>query len=342
MNVCSDAGSDATPDSEAVLVFEVGPDREGDRLDTALAALSGASRSQVQRWIDSDRVLLNGEPVRRASRLSEGDLLEATPPPPEVSEVLAEAIPLDILYEDEDVIVIDKRAGMVVHPAPGHARGTLVNALLHHCRADGGLAAPAAPVAVGGVERPGIVHRLDKGTSGVMVVARNDAAHRFLAEQFHDHSIERVYRCWVRALPRASSGRVDRPIGRHPSDRKRMSVRTRSGRRAVTGWTMIERYPHSGVSELEIRPETGRTHQIRVHCASAGMPLVGDPVYGRARTRAALGLNAGLGLERPALHAASLGFVHPRSRERVRFEVPLPHDLTQLVDALRHAESDDA
>jgi 23S rRNA pseudouridine1911/1915/1917 synthase len=218
--------------------------------------------------------------------------------------------------------VIDKPAGMVVHPAPGHPSGTLVNALLHHC---GDLAG------IGGVLRPGIVHRLDRGTSGVLVVAKNDATHQGLAAQFALHSIERIYRTFVRGLPGADTGRIDRAIGRHPRDRKRMSVESRSGRASLTAWRVLRRYPGSGTSELEIRPETGRTHQIRVHLAAAGLPVVGDTVYGRAR-----GPDAKLG--RPALHAEHLGFRHPSTAEMLHFDAALPADLVALVASLGPAE----
>jgi 23S rRNA pseudouridine1911/1915/1917 synthase len=247
-----------------------------------------------------------------------GESIEAIPLEPVEMDVSPEAIPLVVLYEDTDLIVIDKPAGLVVHPAPGHVSGTLVNALLHHC---GDLAG------IGGVLRPGIVHRLDRGTSGVIVAAKNDAAHVGLSSQFAAHSIERRYLTFVRGLPRADSGRIDRSIGRHPRDRKRMSVVSSSGRASITNWRVLARYPTAGVSQLEIRPETGRTHQIRVHLASAGLPLVGDVIYGRARGR-----DADLG--RPALHAALLGFDHPASGERLRFDAPLPEDLLELVESL--------
>jgi 23S rRNA pseudouridine1911/1915/1917 synthase len=296
---------------------------EGQRVDFALAALAGISRSQARRWIEADRVRINGRAPRASSRVHGGDTLEATPVVPVASTLTPEAIPLAVLFEDDDLIVVDKPAGLVVHPAPGHPSGTLVNALLHHC---GNLAG------VGGVLRPGIVHRLDQGTSGVMVAAKNDAAHRALAEQFHDHHIEREYRALVRALPGAETGRVDRAIGRHPRDRKRMSVRSHRGRRAVTVWQVLQRFPRAGRSWLAVLPETGRTHQIRVHLASVGMPLVSDPVYGRSkRTR--------LLLERPALHARLLGFDHPRSGERMRFEAPLPADLEELLAELAAGEA---
>jgi len=295
---------------------------DGQRVDSALAALAGISRSQAQRWIESDLVRVNGRSPRASSRVHCGDSLEATPAEPESSSVAPEAIPLSVLYEDDDLIVVDKPAGLVVHPSPGHPGGTLVNALLHHC---GNLAG------VGGVLRPGIVHRLDQGTSGVMVAAKNDAAHRGLSEQFHDHSIEREYRALVRALPGADTGRVDQPIGRHPRDRKRMSVHSRRGREASTVWRVVRRFRVTGRSWLAVLPESGRTHQIRVHLASAGMPVVSDPVYGRSRREA-------LALDHPALHARILGFDHPRTGERLRFEAPLPDDLEQLIASLEARE----
>jgi 23S rRNA pseudouridine1911/1915/1917 synthase len=301
------------------LAFVVDEGAAGQRLDAVLAELSGASRSQVKRWIDDGRVLVAGRAARASRLLSLGETIEARPLEPVELSLAAEPIPLVVLFEDADLIVVDKPAGMVVHPAPGHPRGTLVNALLHHCR--GELAG------IGGVLRPGIVHRLDRGTSGVLVAAKTDLAHRGLAAQFALHSIERVYRTFVRGLPRASAGRIDRPIGRHPDDRQRMSVRTRSGRAAATGWRVVGRDRDQGIAALEIRPETGRTHQIRVHLASAGLPVVGDVVYGRARGDEAI-------LGRPALHAARLGFDHPRTGERLAFEAPLPPDLVALVASL--------
>jgi 23S rRNA pseudouridine1911/1915/1917 synthase len=294
----------------------------GDRLDLALSAIADISRSQARRWIDEGLVLVNGAACRPSHRVQMGDVLEATPPEPLPSPLIPEPIPLSILYEDEDVIVVDKPAGLVVHPAPGHACGTLVNALLHHC----GLLA-----GVGGVLRPGIVHRLDKGTSGVLVVAKHDAAHRHLSVQFHDHTIEREYRALVRGIPGPEAGHIDRPVGRHRRDRKRMSVNAGVAREARTGWRVLRRFPASERSWLEIRPETGRTHQIRVHLASIGLPIVGDPVYGRAR-------GGGAELGRPALHAARLGFEHPRTGERLRCEAPLPDDLGGLLADLERRE----
>ncbi len=300
----------------------VGEAEAEQRLDVALAAATGITRSQARRWIDAGLVSRNRRPARAAERVQMGDVLEATPPEPLPSPLAPEDIPLDVLFEDEDIIAVNKPAGLVVHPAPGHPSGTLVNALLHHCRDLAG---------VGGVLRPGIVHRLDRGTSGVLVVAKRDEAHRRLAEQFRDHSIERIYRAVVRGVPGADTGDVDRPIGRHPRDRKRMSVRASAGRAARTGWRVLERFPTSGHAWLEVRPRTGRTHQIRVHLAASGLPIAGDPVYGRKRSGAA-------GIDRPALHAAVLAFAHPRSGETLRLEAPLPADLAALLARLRAAE----
>jgi len=304
--------------------YLVGESEDGQRLDTALAGLVGQSRSQVRRWIDADRVRWNGRNAAPSQLVSEGDWIDAEPPEPIPAHAEPEAIPLRILYEDAAIVVVDKPADMVVHPAPGHAGGTLVNALLHHC---GGLAA------VGGVLRPGIVHRLDRGTSGVIVVAKHDQAHRALAEQFHEHTIERVYQALVRGIPSADSGRVDAAIARHPRDRKRMTAVRSGGRAARPAWRVARRFPKSARSLLEVRPETGRTHQIRVHLASVGLPIAGDPVYGRrGRDRAEPGL------DRPALHARVLGLVHPESGERLRFEAELPADFAARLAALDRRE----
>jgi 23S rRNA pseudouridine1911/1915/1917 synthase len=304
-----------------LLRFVVGEAEAGGRLDAVLAALAEVPRAQAAKWIEAGRVHVNGAVARASLRVAAGALVTAEPSAPVPLDVVAEPIPLVILHEDAACIVIDKPAGLVVHPAPGHARGTLVNALLHHCRDLAG---------IGGVLRPGIVHRLDRGTSGVMVVAKSDAAHAALAAQFKDHSIERVYRALVRALPSADEGDVDRAIGRHPTDRKRMSVRTRAGRAARTAWRVERRFARSGVTLLEVRPGTGRTHQIRVHLSASGMPIAGDPVYGRG--------GDALGLARTALHAAVLGFTHPTSGVRLRFEAPLPADFAAALEALERKE----
>lgn len=314
---------DFPPEDAEALRFVATDD--APRIDALLAQLAEVPRAQVRRWIDAGRVTIAGRSCRPSQRVAAGQEIVAQPPELVSGEALPEAIPLEVVYEDTDLIVVDKPAGMVVHPAPGHEGGTLVNALLHHCEDLAG---------VGGVLRPGIVHRLDKGTSGIIVVAKNDLAHAGLARQFHDHSIERRYRAFVRAVPSADNGRIDRPIGRHPRDRKRMSVRTGSGREAHTAWRLLHRYPRSGISDLAVQPETGRTHQIRVHLASAGLPILGDPVYGKARKD-----GRGFVLARPALHAELLGFSHPTSGSWLRFEAELPADLAELCVALAAAES---
>ena len=304
--------------------YLVGESEDGQRLDTALASLVAQSRSQVRRWIDDDRVRWNDRAASPSQIVAEGDWIDASPPDPIPARALPEPIPLRILYEDAAIVVIDKSADMVVHPAPGHPGGTLVNALMHHC---------GALASVGGVLRPGIVHRLDRGTSGVIVAAKDDEAHRALAAQFHAHSIERVYQALVRGNPASESGRVDAAIARHPRDRKRMTVVKSGGREAHTAWRVARRFAKSARSLLEVRPETGRTHQIRVHLASVGLPIAGDPVYGRGgRDRAEPGL------DRPALHARVLGLVHPRSGERMRFEAELPADFAARIAALERRE----
>ena len=298
----------------------VGSEFAGQRLDVALARLEPTlSRAQVQRLIEQGEITVAGGVVKPAHKLRAGERIEGRVPAPVPARLEAQAIPLAILHEDADLIVIDKPAGMVVHPAAGHAQGTLVNALLHHCRDLSG---------VGGELRPGIVHRLDKDTSGVLVAAKHDRAHRALAAQWKQHSIDREYLAFVRGSPRAESGTVDAPIGRHPTDRKRMSTRARVGRSAVTHWRVEERL--RGATLLRVRLETGRTHQIRVHMASIALPLLGDPVYGGGRA-----LRPAPAIARQALHATVLGFTHPTTGERVRFESPLPADLRALLESLR-------
>jgi 23S rRNA pseudouridine1911/1915/1917 synthase len=305
--------------------FVVSEDDAGERLDSALAELAGVARAQARRWIDAGCV--RGE-ARRARRVRAGDVLEVEPPDPLPLVAQAEALPLRVLYEDPDLIVIDKAAGQVVHPGPGHPRGTLVNALLYHC---GDLAG------IGGVLRPGIVHRLDRGTSGVLVAAKHDTSHQHLAAQFSDHSVGRLYVCIVRGVPIAETGRVDRAIGRHPRDRKRMSVSTRHGKAAVSHYRVVERFRRAGLALLEVRPETGRTHQIRVHLASVGLPLLADEVYGRSRGGARPG-----GIDRPALHAQSLTFDHPRSGERLEFGAQPPVDFVEMIEWARAREQSGA
>jgi len=297
----------------------VPPELAGQRLDAALAKLEPSlSRAQVRRLIEQGEVTLDGAVVKPAHRVRARDLVAGRVPEPTAVAIEAESLPLAILHEDPDVIVIDKPVGLVIHPAPGHSGGTLVNALLHHCRDLSG---------VGGELRPGIVHRLDKDTSGVLVVAKSDAAHRSLAAQFKSHSVLREYLALVRGEPKAQRGTIEAAIGRHPTDRKRMSTRTRRGRAAVTHWQVERRL--RGATLLRVRLETGRTHQVRVHLASIGLSVLGDPVYGGGRAQ-----GVGLGLTRQALHAAVLEFDHPRSGARLRFESALPADLAAALESL--------
>jgi 23S rRNA pseudouridine1911/1915/1917 synthase len=241
-----EGGSLIDDQAPAVERFVVDEERVDQRLDQAIAELAGATRSQVGRWVKAGRVRVDGACITRpARRVHMGERLELERPEPEVWDVEPEPIPIDVVFEDAHLVVVDKAAGMVVHPAPGHRRGTLVNALLHRCTDLAG---------VGGALRPGIVHRLDQGTTGILVVAKDDATHQGLARQFEDHSIERLYLAVTRGAPRAESGRVDRPIGRHPSDRKRMSVRARSGRDAITRWEVLERFPTSHHAFVAVRP----------------------------------------------------------------------------------------
>ncbi len=306
------------------------PGREPERLDRFLATeLADFSRAQIRRLIDEGRVEVTGETVKAGLKLRGGEEILVQPVAPEPIVAHPEEIPLKILYEDSDLVVIDKPAGMVVHPAPGHASGTLVNALLHHCRDLAG---------IGGELRPGIVHRLDKDTSGVMVATKTDRAHQGLAEQFRRHSIRRRYLALVHGQVQRDRGIVDSPIGRHPVDRKRMSGRARRGRRAVTRWEVLRRFDQDRLTWLELTLETGRTHQIRVHFSEMNLPLVADPVYGQPRRARALAdpvlRRLVEGLKRQALHARLLGFRHPVSGERLEFTSPLPDDIGRILDYL--------
>ena len=292
-------------------------DRSGERADAALARLSGTlTRSAAQRLLEAGPVTSRGRVLQNDDRLEAGEPLEVELPAPQPLALTAEDIPLDIVYEDGDLIVLNKPKGLVVHPAAGHWSGTLVNALLHHCR--------DSLSGINGALRPGIVHRIDKDTSGLLVVAKNDFAHQSLAAQLQDHSLARVYVCLVTGGMRADSGTVDAPIGRHPTDRKRMAV-VADGRSAVTHWQVLERF--SGYTLLECRLETGRTHQIRVHMAHIGHPIVGDLVYGRKKPE--------LGQDTQCLHARAITFRHPRSGETVTLTCPLPPYLEALFHQLR-------
>ena len=279
---------------------------EPGRADAVLAAaLDGLTRSAAQRWLEDGRVTQNGRPLKKNARLQPGDELLITPPQPQPIGLIPQDIPLDVVYEDGDVIVVNKPVGLVVHPAPGHPDGTLVNALLHRCK--GSLSG------INGELRPGIVHRIDRDTSGLIIAAKNDRAHLALAAQLQDHSLYRLYHAVAVGSFREGSGTVDAPIGRHRTDRKRMAVTT-DGREAVTHWQVIS--SASGLTHLICRLETGRTHQIRVHMAYLGHPLLGDTVYGAQKPVP--------GLAGQCLHAARLTFTHPSTGERVTVEAPLP------------------
>lgn len=303
----------------------------GGRIDKALAEVSGLSRERIKALMGEGRISLAGKPVAQASlKVEPGTRFAIDVPAAAPAEAVAQDIPLVVVYEDEHLIIVDKPAGLVVHPAAGNLDGTLVNALLHHCR--GQLSG------IGGVARPGIVHRIDKDTSGLLVVAKTDKAHEGLAVQFADHSIERAYHAVVGGRPVPVAGTVRGSIARSVHDRKKMALveardEGRRGKHAVTHFRTLEAL--RGATLVECRLETGRTHQVRVHMASIGHALLGDPVYGRTPSPLRPSLQR-LGFSRQALHAAELGFVHPVSQERVHFASPLPDDMRTLIDELRH------
>lgn len=295
------------------------PEDAGTRLDAFLAGKMEKTRSSVQKLIEEENVRLNGAPAAKNARLREGDRVEATEPPPEVLDVKPQNIPLDIVYEDQDLLVVNKPKGMVVHPAAGNPDGTLVNALLFHCG--------DSLSGINGVIRPGIVHRIDKDTSGLLIVAKNDRAHQSLAEQIAVHSFTRIYNAVVYGIVKEEEGTVSAPIGRHPTDRKRMAVLSSGGREAVTHYRVLERFP--GFTLVECRLETGRTHQIRVHMAHIGHPVAGDPVYGPKKCITEL--------QGQCLHARVIGFIHPATGEYLEFDSGLPPYFERFLEKLRRS-----
>jgi 23S rRNA pseudouridine1911/1915/1917 synthase len=319
--------------SNSISHHRVADAEAGERVDRCLAAaFPELSRSRIKTLIEQGNLRIAGpsggagETLDDPSyRVKPGQLLTLAVPPPEDAAPRAQAIKLAIVYEDRDLIVIDKPAGMVVHPAPGNPENTLVNALIAHCG--------NSLSGIGGVKRPGIVHRIDKDTSGLVVAAKNDAAHKALSEAFSTHAIEREYRCFVWGLPSPKSGTIEGNIGRHGIDRKRMTIVKSGGKHAVTHYQVMKVFGLSA-AELRCQLETGRTHQIRVHLAAIGHPLIGDAVYGRVTPARRKALPAAAAFPRQALHAAVLGFAHPRTGKTLRWESPLPPDLAALSSAL--------
>ena len=299
-----------------IRTLQVNPENAGARLDAFLAEqLEDVTRSAAAKLCAGGSVTREGKPLAKNYRLTGGETIAVVLPDPEPMDAVAQDIPLDVVYEDADVIVVNKPKGLVVHPAPGHPDGTLVNALLHHCG--------DSLSGIGGALRPGIVHRIDRDTSGLIIAAKNDYAHQHLSAQLQDHSLARTYECVVVGNLKADSGTVDAPIGRHPVDRKKMAV-VSNGRPAITHWEVIARY--GGYTHVRCRLETGRTHQIRVHMAHIGHPILGDTVYGAKK--------AVPGLQGQCLHAVGLRFIHPRTGEVVECSCPLPEEFREVLRKL--------
>lgn len=302
---------------EEIREFLVEEDEEGDRLDVYLSdQFVDMSRSYIQKIIKDKKVTVNGKVEKAKYLVKEEDKVVIEIPKPKILEVVPQDIPIEIVYEDDDIIIVNKPQGMVVHPAPGNYEGTLVNAILYHCK--GNLSS------INGVIRPGIVHRIDKDTSGILMIAKNNNAHNCLAEQLKDHSITREYEFICHGVFKEDNVTVDRPIGRNPKDRLKMAI-VPNGKRAVTHFEVLERF--NGYTHVRARLETGRTHQIRVHAMSINHPLVGDPVYGPK--------NSKIKLNGQALHAKKLGFIHPTTKEYVEFDSELPDYFQKLLEKLR-------
>ncbi len=302
----------------------------GARIDRFLSEKTQQSRSYIARLIDAGLVTVSGKAVSKNFKMSAGDTVEAYIPEPQACEAVAEDIALDIVYEDDDIIVVNKPEGMIVHPATGIYTGTLVNALLYHCG--------ESLSGIGGVIRPGIVHRIDKDTSGLLVVAKNDEAHSNLSEQLKTHDVSRIYHAIVIGNIKDDEGSIDRPIGRHPTDRKKMAVLTdphARARQAVTHYSVLERFtlPTGTFTYIRCQLETGRTHQIRVHLSSTGHPLVGDEVYGGGKTKFEAANKAIINGQ--CLHAAQLSLTHPKTNQNIQFSAPLPQNFEELLKRLR-------
>lgn len=304
--------------NSAMELFELTAAESGTRIDAWLTTMiPGLTRNAAQRLLTDGQVTMNGNPVKKNHKVSMGQVFLVEIPEATEVPLIPQNIPIDIVYEDEDVVVVNKARGMVVHPAPGHPDGTLVNALLYHCG--------DTLSGVGGEKRPGIVHRIDKDTSGLLIVAKNDASHLALSAQLSDRSLSRVYRAVVVGNLRDDAGTVDAPIGRHPNDRKKMAVTNIHSRNAVTHWSVLERY--RGYTHVRCKLETGRTHQIRVHMAHIGHPLLGDEVYGHAKLPEK-------GLTGQCLHAKELQFIHPRTGETVHLDTELPDYFKDVLNRL--------
>ena len=312
--------------------FVVTDELSGERLDKFISLVSELSRTLAAKMIDDGCVLVNGKAADKKLKLRTGDVVELEIPEPEDDRAEPENIPLDVVYEDDDIIVVNKPEGMIVHPAPGIYTGTLVNALLYHCK--GSLSG------IGGVVRPGIVHRIDKDTSGLLVVAKNDFAHNALAAQIKVHAVSRIYVAIAMGNIKEDNGTIDKPIGRHPVDRKKMAVILNpaiKSRDAITHYTVLERFAHpqGNLTLVECKLETGRTHQIRVHMSSCGHPLLGDEVYGGVNNKIYTQNKANISGQ--CLHARQLTLTHPRSGKLMTFEAPIPENMTALVEKLRRS-----